>query len=87
MNIALYLGRDMLRQLFSTGATEADQSALERFELEIGRGITRLGEETIEAQYRLTEDVFFDNDVVFLTAEKDIYDSINSGIKIVFRFK
>jgi translocation and assembly module TamB len=88
MNIAVYLGKDMLRQWFSSGeAGKSDESILERFELEIGRGVTRLGEETVEAQFRLAENVFRDNDVLFLTAEKDIYDAINSGIKIEFRFK
>lgn len=87
MNIALYLGRDILSKWFDAADAESDESVLDRFELEIGRGMTRLGEQTIEGQFRLAEGLLQDNDILLITAEKDIYDAYNSGVKIVFRFK
>jgi len=87
MNIALYLGRDVLAKWFEAGDAESDESILDRFELEIGRGVTRLGEQTIEGQFRLAEGTFQKDDILFITAEKDIYDAFNAGLKIVFRFQ
>jgi len=87
MNIAVYLGRSVLDDWFKGEGTETDDSIMERFELEIGRGITQLGEETIDAQFRLAEGVFRDDDLLFITAQKDVFDAINTGIKIVFRFQ
>lgn len=85
--VALYLGRNILSGWFDSDTDSIDETILDRLELEIGRGITRLGEDTIEAQFRLTEKVFGEDDILFITAEKDIYDAFNSGIKIVFRFQ
>jgi translocation and assembly module TamB len=87
MNVAVYLGRSVLDGWFKSNGTESDDSILERFELEIGRGITRRGEETIDARFRLAENVLRDGDVIFITGQKDVYDYINTGIKIVFRFQ
>jgi len=85
--MAMYIGRNILTQWFGTGFVESDESVLERFELEIGRGVSRLGEETIEAQFRLTDSLFNEDDILFITAEKDMYDSFNSGVRLVFRFQ
>ena len=43
-------------------------------------------EETIEAQFRLADNVLRPGDSVFITTAKDIYDNLNTGVKIVFRF-
>lgn len=87
MNVAMYLGKNLLSRLFHGDSPESDESVLDRFEVEIGRGLTRLGEETIETRFRLAAGLFSDNDLLFITAEKDVYDDFNSGVKIVFQFK
>jgi autotransporter translocation and assembly factor TamB len=87
MNVAVYVGKGMLARLFSDQSAESDESVLDRFEVEIGRGVTRAGQETIDAQFRLAEGVVRDGDVLYITTEKDVYDDVNAGLKIVFRFK
>lgn len=85
MNIAVYLGRDLLTQWLSGDELEAEESFMERLELEIGRGVSRSGQETIEASFLLTEDTLRRGDRLFITSERDSYDDFNVGLKIVFR--
>lgn len=87
MNMALYLGKGLLAQWFAGDSAESDESILDRFELDIGRGITKSGDSTMEAQFRLADGVLLPADRLVLTSEKDIYDNFNAGIKIIFRFR
>lgn len=87
MNMAVYLGRGLLASWFGNGSTETDESLLERFEIEVGRQITSSGEGTVEAQFRLLEAVFLPGDRLYITSEKDVFDSFNIGVKLVFRFR
>jgi len=85
MNIAVYLGRDLLTQWLSGNDLEAEESIMERLDLEIGRAVSRSGQETIEASFLLTEDTLRQGDRLFITSERDSYDDFNVGLKIVFR--
>jgi autotransporter translocation and assembly factor TamB len=87
MNVAVFLGRDLIARWFGSDSVEASESIIDRFEVGIGRAVTRSGEETIEAQFRIAEGVLRDGDKLYLTGEKDIWDFYNAGLKIVFRFK
>jgi len=87
MNMAVYLGRGLLASWFGNGSAETDESLLERFEIEIGRQITSSGQGTVEAQFRLLEAVFLPGDRLYITSEKDVFDSFNIGVKLVFRFR
>jgi translocation and assembly module TamB len=87
MNLAVYIGQDLLSYWFSGDSTESWASILERFEITRGRRVTRSGEETLETQFRVGEDVFRDGDSIYITGEKDIFDFYNAGLKFVFRFK
>ncbi len=87
MNVAVFLGRDLIDRWFGSESAEASESIIDRFDIDVGRAVTRSGEETIEAQFRLAEDVLRDGDKLYLTGEKDVFDFYNAGVKIVFRFK
>lgn len=87
MNMAVYLGKGLLARWFSGDSMASDESILDRFELNIGRQITKGGENTIEAEFRLADGVLYPNDHLVLTSEKDVYGNINAGIKTIFRFK
>lgn len=87
MNVAVYVGRGLLTRWFGSEEVESEESILDRFEVEVGRGVTRTGDETIDTQFRLAEGVLRDGDVLYLTAEKDTFDDVNAGVKIVFRFQ
>lgn len=87
MNVAVYLGKGLLAKWFGSESTESDESVLDRFELEIGKDMTQRGDETIESQFLMAEGIFIDEDALYITAEKDVFDDFNAGLKIVFRFK
>jgi len=87
LNLAVYIGQDLLSQWFAGDSTESWTSILDRFEVTQGRRVTRSGEETLEAQFRIGEDVFRDGDSIYITGEKDIFDFYNAGLKFVFRFQ
>ena len=87
LNVAVFLGRDVLSRWFGGDEDDATGDILDRFDIEVGRGITQKGEETIHSQFRLTDDVLFDGDSLYLTGERDYFDYYNGGIKLVFRFR
>jgi len=87
MNVAVFLGRDLIDRWFGSDSVEAGESIMDRFEVGIGRAVTRSGEETIDAQFRIADGVLRDGDKLYITGEKDIFDFYNAGLKIVFRFK
>jgi autotransporter translocation and assembly factor TamB len=87
MNVAVFLGRDLIARWFGSDSSEAAESILDRFEINVGRAVTRSGEETIDAQFRVADDVLRDGDKIYITGEKDVFDFYNAGVKIVFRFK
>jgi len=87
LNVAVFLGRDMIARLFGSDSEEADDSVLDRFDVEVGRRVTRQGEDTIHAEFRLADNVLRDRDSLYLTGERDVFDAYNLGVKIVFRFR
>ncbi len=87
LEVVAYVGQEMLAKLFRGESADFEDSALDRFELEIGKGVTRKGDETIEAQFRLADQVFAKDGTLYVLAERDMFDNLNAGLKIVFRFK
>jgi translocation and assembly module TamB len=87
MNVAVFLGKDLMARWFGSDSVETGESIMDRFDISIGRAVTRSGEETIEAGFRLADGVLRDGDKLYLTGEKDIFDFYNAGLKIVFRFR
>ena len=87
LNVAVFLGRDLLSRWFDADEEDATEDILDRFDVEVGRAITRQGEETVHSQFRLADDVLMDGDSLYLTGERDYFDYYNGGIKLVFRFR
>ena len=87
MNVAVFLGRDFIARWFGSESSEATESMVDRFEIEVGRAVTQDGEETVDAQFRIADGVLRDGDKLYITGEKDVYDFYNAGLKIVFQFK
>ncbi len=87
LNVAVFIGRDILMRMPGGGTTESLQTVLERFDVEVGRSLTRAGDETINARFRVADDVLREKDTLYLTGEKDVFDHFNAGVRIVFRFR
>jgi translocation and assembly module TamB len=87
LNVAVYIGRDLIERWFSSDNGDSTESILDRFEIEVGRDITQKGEESLETRFRLTEGVFRKKDTLYITGEKDVFDYYNAGVRIVFRFR
>jgi translocation and assembly module TamB len=86
-NAAVFLGRDMLSRFSDNESENVGDLILDRFDIEVGRQITRRGEETINAKFLLADDIFLKGDSLYLTGEKDVFDYYNGGLRIVFRFR
>jgi len=87
INVAMYIGRDLIARWFSNGSESDLMSVVDRFDIEVGRAVTRAGDETIDAQFRLAQGVLREGDTLYITGQKDVFDFYNVGAKIVFRFK
>jgi translocation and assembly module TamB len=87
LNVAVYIGRDLIQRWFKGESSTTVDSILDRFEAEVGRDITQNGEETLEARFRLREGIFRQKDTLYITGEKDVFDYYNAGVRLVFRFK
>jgi len=87
LNVAVFLGRDLISRLFGDDSEEFNESILDRFDVQVGRAVTRQGEDTIDSQFRIADDVLMDGDSLYLTGERDYFDYFNGGIKLVFRFR
>ncbi|MBW2465980.1 MAG: translocation/assembly module TamB domain-containing protein [Deltaproteobacteria bacterium] len=84
--VMVYLGRDFLNKWLEEDSGSSEESILDRFELDFGRGITKSGEQTIESTFRLSE-LNEKSRVYYLSGEKDRYDAYNYGLRMVFRFE
>jgi translocation and assembly module TamB len=87
LNIAVFLGRDFISRLFGNESDDTFEDILDRFDVEVGRGITQKGEDTINSQFRIADDVLAKGDSLYLTGERDYFDYYNGGVKLVFRFR
>ena len=85
-SVAVFLAKDLFRNTFGDESAESSESFLDRFELETGREISRSGTETIEARFRIYDEVLVERDSLYLEAERSTYDEINMGLRLVFRF-
>ncbi|KPJ99067.1 MAG: hypothetical protein AMJ60_06210 [Desulfobacterales bacterium SG8_35] len=86
-NVMVYLGRDFLNKWLEDESGASDESILDRFELDYGRNITKSGEQTVEATFRLSEYTAGTGKIYYLSGEKDKYDAYNYGFRLVFRFE
>jgi len=86
-SVVVFLAQDFLGRWFAGESTESEESILERFEVRTGRDVTRSGDETTEASFRVTRGMLFEKDTVYLTAEQDAYSQYNFGVRFVVRFR
>lgn len=85
--LAIYLGRNVLEQLFGGVSRGGAAKLQDRLQVQVGRETTRAGSVTVEARLLLGKSNVGGRRAVYLTSEKDIYDQYNAGLKIVFKFR
>jgi len=83
ITVARFLGADLLRQLFGGTRLDSSETLIDRFEFEAGRNLSRTGQETFEARFRLADAVVAERDSLYLTGERDDFDHYNMGLRIV----
>lgn len=81
--VAVYLGKNLLKQILGSGAS----SFPDRIDLQVGRELTRSGSVTLDARLLLKRNPLGHGSALYLTTEKDVYDQYNAGLKVVFKFK
>ncbi|MCE9595695.1 MAG: translocation/assembly module TamB domain-containing protein [Planctomycetes bacterium] len=81
--VAVYLGQDVLSRWFQG---DDGESVVERIEWLQGQELTRSGGQTTQVSVRLTDDPGGAGRIVYLRGEKDVYDRVNFGVKLLFRF-
>jgi len=84
--VAVYLGRDLLTRWL--GVEEGNEDPIsERLEFYRGAEVSQTGIESTEFIFRLTPNPKGKSKILFLRAEKDIYERVNFGVKLLFRFQ
>lgn len=84
--LAVFLAQDIGNQFFG-GSSEGRDGLMDRFEAFVGRDVSKGGLETVEVQFRIAEDWLVEGDRVFLTGERDVYEDVNGGVRLLFRFR
>jgi len=86
MNVAVALGKDMLARIGGNGrASETTQSVVDRFNVEVGRNVTRTGDETVHVLFRVADNLLREPDTLYLSGERDVWGYFNGGVRLVFR--
>lgn len=85
--VGLYIASDFLSRMLGTESINSNTWFLDRLEVISGRDTTVNGDETLEATFKLAEGVVGKNGDMYLSAEQDVYDEFNFGLRFVFRFE
>lgn len=86
-SVAIYLAQDFLSRWLSDESTESGETLIDRIDLQVGTNVSESGAQTMEASYRLTDRRLGPGRTDYITGERDVYDRINMGYRIVFRFR
>ncbi len=83
LNLAIFLGQDLIDRL-TARTTGGVADVVDRFQVDVGRDLTQSGQETISAQFQMSEGWPTRGDILYLTSERDMYGDYNAGIKLAF---
>ena len=83
--LGIYLARDLLGRWAGGPSAEGRESLLDRLEILSGRDVSKAGVMTMEVSYRWLDDVIGTGDALHVVAERDRFEDINMGLRLVFR--
>lgn len=87
--VAVFLGQDILSRWLGIDALEegSEDPITERMEYFQGAEVSQAGIESSEFVFRLTPNPRGKPRIFYLRAEKDVFEKINFGVKLLFRFQ
>ena len=87
--VAVFLGQDILGRWLGVDALEegSEDPITERMEFSQGAEVSQAGIESSEFIFRLTPNPKGKPRIFYLRAEKDVFEKINFGVKLLFRFQ
>jgi translocation and assembly module TamB len=86
-NVAVYFGQDLISRWLTNDEDEDSESLLERIEWQQGQEVTQNGGRTASVGVRLSTGDPTARRAIYLRGEKDVYDRINYGVRVLFRFE
>ena len=87
LDVAVLIGKEMMGRIEGPRSNGTLQSAMDRFDVDVGPSLTRSGDETVRVLFRVASDIFREGDTLSLAGEKDAYGFFNGGVRIAFRFR
>ncbi len=87
--VAVFLGQDILSRWLGGDdlAGGSEDPITERMEFYQGAEVSQAGIESSEFIFRLTPNPRGKSRILYLRAEKDVFEKINFGVKLLFRFQ
>jgi translocation-and-assembly-module (TAM) inner membrane subunit TamB-like protein len=85
VNVASFVGSDLMRKLFGIGDDDAAGEILDRFEVTAGRNTSRTGTDTWEATFRVGRGLITPRSTLLLAGERDEFGHYDVGVRVVFR--
>ncbi len=84
--LTVYLAKDLLSR-WSGSDLNSNESWLDRLEIVSGQEVSRSGLGTLEASYRITDEERVDDRAWYVVAERDRYEDVNFGLRLVVRLR
>jgi hypothetical protein len=84
--VAVFLGKDLVASWFG-GDSDGAESLMDRIEWQTGTDVTSNGGSTVQVKLRVAGPGQGPGRALYLRGERDIYDRINYGLRVVFRFR
>ena len=83
--ITLYVAQGLVQKWLGTDDDTGVGALADRLELDVGRDITRSGQDSVFVQFHLSDNVLGTKNSLVITAERDLYDAYNAGIRLIIR--
>ena len=84
-SLGLYLAKDLARRWTSAPGLSEEEGLLDRLEILSGQDVSKSGVSTLEVSYRAWEKVFRESGSVYVVGERDVYEDVNIGLRLLFR--
>jgi len=84
---ALFLARDFLTTFFGSDSVDAEESLLDRLELQFGNASSQEGSQALSGRLRLKENVVSEDDSLYFEGGRDAFEDFFLGWELLLRFQ